>query len=92
VKYESRISFSSSHLRLHLVSQEPLVYINGSPYCLRRESFSLRNMKDYGGISGSRLEVLEERLKADVLAELQSFGGRCVMLVDDLHMLITAAI
>jgi len=34
-------------------------------------------MKDYGGISGSRLAVLEERLKADVLAELDSFGGRC---------------
>ncbi|KAH7106320.1 inositol hexakisphosphate-domain-containing protein [Auriculariales sp. MPI-PUGE-AT-0066] len=59
--------------------EEPLVYVNGSPYCLRRESFSLRNMKDYGGISGSRLEVLEERLKADVLAELQSFGGSILL-------------
>ncbi len=26
-------------------SEEPIVYINGSPYCLRRENFSLRNMK-----------------------------------------------
>lgn len=25
--------------------EEPIVLINGSPYCLRRESFSLRNMK-----------------------------------------------
>jgi hypothetical protein len=25
--------------------EEPIVIINGSPYCLRRESFSLRNMK-----------------------------------------------
>ena len=25
--------------------EEPVVYINGSPYCLRREGFSLRNMK-----------------------------------------------
>ena len=25
--------------------EEPLVYINGAPYCLRRERFSLRNMK-----------------------------------------------
>jgi hypothetical protein len=31
---------------------------------------------DYGGISASRLEVLEERLKDDVLAELNTFGGR----------------
>lgn len=73
--------------------EEPIVYINGAPYCLRRERFSLRNMKgyrlsvhvdnvfttfnaDYGGISASRLEVLEERLKADVLAELNAFDGR----------------
>lgn len=28
--------------------EEPIVYINGAPYCLRREGFSLRNMKDYG--------------------------------------------
>ena len=25
--------------------EEPIVYINGAPYCLRRENFSLRNMK-----------------------------------------------
>ncbi|KAJ2917433.1 hypothetical protein MD484_g2993, partial [Candolleomyces efflorescens] len=34
---------------------------------------------DYGGISGSRLEVLEERLRDDVLAELESFGGRLLL-------------
>ena len=31
---------------------------------------------DYGGISASRLEVLEERLRDDVIAELNKFGGR----------------
>jgi hypothetical protein len=73
--------------------EEPVVYINGAPYCLRREGFSLRNMKgksnlkihakkilkllaDYGGISASRLEILEERLKDDVIAESMAFGGR----------------
>jgi hypothetical protein len=25
--------------------EEPIVYINGTPYCLRRERFTLRNMK-----------------------------------------------
>ncbi|GJE96251.1 inositol hexakisphosphate-domain-containing protein [Phanerochaete sordida] len=59
--------------------EEPIVYINGAPYCLRRERFTLRNMKDYGGISASRLEVLEERLRDDVLAELASFGGRLLL-------------
>ncbi|KZT29832.1 hypothetical protein NEOLEDRAFT_1174835 [Neolentinus lepideus HHB14362 ss-1] len=56
--------------------EEPIVYVNGAPYCLRRESFSLRNMKDYGGISATRLEVLEERLRDDVIGELNTFGGR----------------
>lgn len=59
--------------------EEPIVYVNGSPYCLRRERFSLRNMKDYGGISASRLEVLEERLRDDVLSELANFGGRLLL-------------
>lgn len=27
--------------------EEPIVYINGAPYCLRREGFSLRNMKGW---------------------------------------------
>ncbi|KAH7884393.1 inositol hexakisphosphate-domain-containing protein [Phlebopus sp. FC_14] len=59
--------------------EEPIIYINGAPYCLRRERFSLRNMKDYGGISASRLEVLEERLRDDVLGELDAFGGRVLL-------------
>ncbi|KAA1467713.1 hypothetical protein DENSPDRAFT_832824 [Dentipellis sp. KUC8613] len=59
--------------------EEPIVYVNGAPYCLRRERFSLRNMKDYGGISASRLEVLEERLKGDVITELQSLGGKLLL-------------
>ncbi|KAF5327539.1 hypothetical protein D9619_004360 [Psilocybe cf. subviscida] len=59
--------------------EEPIVYINGAPYCLRRENFSLRNMKDYGGISASRLEILEERLRDDVVAELKTFGGRLLL-------------
>lgn len=56
--------------------EEPIVYVNGAPYCLRREGFSLRNMKDYGGISAGRLEVLEERLRDDVREELKTFGGQ----------------
>ncbi|TFK46087.1 hypothetical protein OE88DRAFT_1668241 [Heliocybe sulcata] len=59
--------------------EEPIVYVNGAPYCLRREGFSLRNMKDYGGISATRLEVLEERLRDDVIGELRTFGGRLLL-------------
>lgn len=36
----------------------------------------LTTIADYGGISASRLEILEDRLKDDVIAELNSFGGR----------------
>ncbi len=34
--------------------------------------------QDYGGISAERLEVLEERLRDDVVSELHSFGGKYV--------------
>ena len=37
---------------------------------------------DYGGISASRLEILEDRLRDDVLAEVHAFGGRCVYLFE----------
>ncbi|KAI8980087.1 inositol hexakisphosphate-domain-containing protein [Trametes punicea] len=59
--------------------EEPIVYVNGAPYCLRRERFSLRNMKDYGGISATRLEMLEERLREDVVNEVNAFGGRLLL-------------
>ena len=79
-----------------MLREEPIVYVNGAPFCLRRERSSLRNMKgrpffpsffpsflkfltvrlDYGGISAERLEVLEERLRDDVVSELHSFGGK----------------
>lgn len=36
-------------------------------------------MVDYGGISAKRLEVLEERLKDDVIAELSKFGGKLLL-------------
>lgn len=36
-------------------------------------------MRDYTGVSASRLEVLEERLKSDVVSELQQFQGRLLL-------------
>lgn len=36
-------------------------------------------MRDYTGVSASRLEVLEERLKSDVVAELDEFQGRVLL-------------
>lgn len=52
---------------------------SGTPYVLRQEAVSLRNVKSYAGISSSRLELLEERMKSDVLAELKAFDGRLLL-------------
>ncbi|ODO07006.1 hypothetical protein I350_04372 [Cryptococcus amylolentus CBS 6273] len=59
--------------------EEPLVMVNGSPYCLRRGSTALRNMRDYSGVSSTRLEMLEQRLKSDVIAEIDQFQGRVLL-------------
>ena len=50
--------------------EEPLVYINGDAYVLRDQYATLRNIKAYAGISASRLEAMEERLKEDVKSEM----------------------
>ncbi|KAG9102429.1 hypothetical protein FS749_000019 [Ceratobasidium sp. UAMH 11750] len=59
--------------------EEPIIYVHGTAHCLRRENYSLRNMKDYGGISAGRLEILEDRLKNDVVAEVNAFQGRILL-------------
>ncbi|WVN86977.1 uncharacterized protein L203_102152 [Cryptococcus depauperatus CBS 7841] len=72
--------------------EEPLVMINGeyflrmkyqhlagSPFCLRRDSTALRNIRDYSGVSASRLEMLEQRLKSDVIAEIDQFQGHVLL-------------
>ena len=35
----------ADHITWITLREEPIVYVNGFPYCLRREGFSLRNMK-----------------------------------------------
>ena len=59
--------------------EEPIVMINSDPYCLRKESMSLRNLKDYSGVSPSRLEIFDERLASDVIAELRTFDGKLLL-------------
>lgn len=43
---------------------------------------------DYGGISAERLEILEERLKDDVIAESNAFGGRYATNIPDAHKIL----
>ena len=59
--------------------EEPLIYINGVPYVLRDEAFTLRNIKSYSGITSHRLELIEQRLKEDVLNEIARHNGRILV-------------
>jgi predicted protein tyrosine phosphatase len=54
--------------------EEPLVYINRKPFVLRESNNPLENLKTYHGISASRLEAMEARLKEDVLREIQKWN------------------
>ena len=44
--------------------------------CFTYTTSAITHATDYGGISASRLGVLEESLRDDVVAELETLGGR----------------
>lgn len=62
--------------------EEPVVYVNGRPFVLRDVERPFSNL-EYTGISASRLEQMESRLKEDALAEASRYGGR-ILLTDEL--------
>lgn len=51
------------------------MYLNGCPYVLREYANPMENMNMFWGINTSRLEKVEERLKADVIKEADAMGG-----------------
>ena len=59
--------------------EEVCLYINGTPFVLREAGRPFKNMREYDGISARRLEAMEARLKADVLAEAAAAGGRVLV-------------
>ncbi|KAK9808828.1 hypothetical protein WJX72_004439 [[Myrmecia] bisecta] len=59
--------------------EEPVVYINGRPFVLREDERPFKNMQEYTGIDTARLEQMEARLKADVLAEAASLEGKLLV-------------
>ncbi|KAI8579918.1 hypothetical protein K450DRAFT_187884 [Umbelopsis ramanniana AG] len=63
--------------------EEPIIYINGIPYVLRDRYFTLRNIRAYSGITSSRLEMLEQRLKEDVITETLNYDGRILLHGED---------
>lgn len=61
--------------------EEPLIFINDEPFVLREHANPLVNIKTYAGISRERLELMEERLKTDIISEATLNGG--VILIHD---------
>lgn len=61
--------------------EEPIIYINDTPFVVRDSSNPFVNIKSYSGISGNRLESVEKRLKADIMHEAKRNNG--LILVHD---------
>ncbi len=59
--------------------EEPLIYINGVPYVLRDQYLTIRNTNTYAGITPSRLELFENRLKEDVQQEVSMYKNRILL-------------
>lgn len=61
--------------------EEPIVYVNDTPFVLRDLSSPFVNIKSYSGITSNRLEAVENRLKINILAEAKRNHG--LLLVHD---------
>ena len=62
----------------HSMREEPLVYVNGQPYVLREVERPFSNL-ELTGITCKRVEQMEARLRQDVLAEAEQYGGRVLV-------------
>jgi len=49
--------------------EEPIVYLNNRPYVLREFEYPFRNLLDFNGIVGERINEIEELIKHDILDE-----------------------
>lgn len=68
----------------HNLREEPVLFLNGTPYVLREAAGAYTNMKEYSGIDAARLEALEERLRAEVLQEAAALGGKVQVLYEEM--------
>ncbi|KNC46827.1 uncharacterized protein AMSG_03258 [Thecamonas trahens ATCC 50062] len=55
--------------------EEAMIYLNMTPYVLRSADDPLANLQNLRGISAERLDALEAKLKADVVAEARRYGS-----------------
>ena len=52
-----------------------MVYVNGKAFVLRERDFPFRNIGRFSGIDAERVELMEQRLKTDVLREASLTQG-----------------
>jgi Inositol hexakisphosphate len=62
--------------------EEPVLYINGRPFVVREADKPFANL-EYTGIDRDRVEDMEARLKADVLAEASIYNGAVMVAHED---------
>ena len=70
--------------------EEPILYINGRPFVLRKLEHPFGNL-EHTGISRERVENMEARLKLDVIQEVIENGDGRFLLHDEDHIGLTPA-
>jgi hypothetical protein len=62
--------------------EEPVLYVNKNPYVLRLFTDPLKNLETTG-ISKERVESMEDRMRLDVIQELDEYDGRLLLHDED---------
>ncbi|GBG29179.1 Paladin [Hondaea fermentalgiana] len=65
---------SDAHICWISLREEPIIYINGRPFVLRKLEHPFGNL-EFTGISRQRVEDMEERLKEDIISEVYANDG-----------------
>ncbi|KNE59574.1 hypothetical protein AMAG_18209 [Allomyces macrogynus ATCC 38327] len=71
-------STSGRRIAWTCLREEPVLYVRAKPYVLRTFQDPLKNLETTG-IARERVERMEARMKADVLAEIEEYGGRLLL-------------
>lgn len=58
--------------------EEPFVYINGLPYCVKHRKLPFGNVENTG-VMTDQLIAAERQLKADILEEAERYGGKILL-------------
>jgi hypothetical protein len=58
--------------------EEPVIFVNGRPFVLRTFQDPLSNLETTG-IVRERVEMMENRMKADILNELSHYNGQLLL-------------